>query len=223
MRRGVSTFHGGSGFGKRLKFPGIYWNWSIFMRQRGFAVCFVVFLLYACGLSLAWGPGHEEVAREVFGHLPQSIQEKISAEMLQKAILTYSHYPDSFALFQPDEIGAAAVKKLTDNGIKNRYGIHSDKGRALAFVLLVDAFREHQYDHVAIWIAALSHSTSDMAAINHDPLVHGLIYTSAYKLKLKDGKSLGTAGCFDLQDLAKQKDGGAEAWKNSIAPDADRG
>jgi hypothetical protein len=185
------------------------WRYTVFFCLAGLAFA---------GASFGWGAGHEEVAREVFARLPQSITGQISPAMVDKATLTYSHYPDSFALFLPEEVGAPAVKYLNDNGIKNRYGIHSDKGRALAFCLLVTAFREKQYDHAAVWIAALSHSTSDMAAINHDPLVHGVIYSSGYKLKLKDGKSISGLHCFDLSDLARNNPAGLAAWQKSIDP-----
>ena len=100
-------------------------------------------------VAWAWGPGHEDVARAVFQYLPQDILKLLPPDAVQKAILTFSHYPDSFEPFQPDDIGLEAIQKLTDNGIKNRYGLHSDAGRAMAFVLLVDAFRERRYDHAA--------------------------------------------------------------------------
>src|SRR2546428_285164 len=74
--------------------------------------------------------------------------------------------------------GRATLTRLAPYGIKTREGLHSDEGRAVAFLLLVDAFRERRYDRAALWIASLSHSTGDMAAANHDPLVH--VYTYAY-------------------------------------------
>ncbi len=134
-----------------------------------------ILLLLTCVLesrALAWGPGHRDIADEAFQNLPQGIQALLPSDARQSAIQTYALYPDSFEPFLPAEIGDAAIQTLHDNGIKNRYGLHSDKGRAIAFVLLTEAFKERQYDHAAVWIAAMSHSIADMAAINHDPLVH---------------------------------------------------
>jgi hypothetical protein len=164
-----------------------------------------------------WGPGHEDVARETFARLPESIRHQIPPAALKQAIESDCHYPDSFDPFQPDRIGEDAAKKLEEAGLKNRYGLHSDAGRALMFVLLTDAFREHRYDRAALWIAALSHSTADMAALNHDPLVHVMIYSSVYKLKLPSGKPISSLACFDIHDVANDKGPGEQAWQRALA------
>jgi hypothetical protein len=180
----------------------------------------VFFLLWLVGTGRCWGwgVGHQDIVRATFSHLPADIQDEIPADARQVATEKYALYPDSFDLFKPEEVGPQAMEELKSYGLPNRYALHSDKGRAVAFVLLVEAFRQKQYDHAALWIAALSHSTADMAAINHDPLVHSVIYTSAYKLHLPGGLRFGMLGCFDISDIARDHDGGADAWEKSIEP-----
>lgn len=181
---------------------------------RTFGVLCVLLLLTP--LAWGWGPGHEDVARETFSRLPESIRSQIPPEVLKQAIEKDCHYPDSFDPFEPDRTGPEGMKKLQEAGLKNRYGLHSDSGRAAMFVLLVDALREHRYDRAALWISALSHSTADMGAINHDPLVHVMIYSSVYKLKLPSGKSISALSCFDIHDIASDKADGEQAWHRAL-------
>lgn len=166
------------------------------------AMCGVLALCMSAPLAMGWGPGHRDIAAQVFSNLPQEIQDKIPADARAAAIQKFALYPDSFEPFLPQDIGQDAVDFLHANGIMNRYGIHTDKGRALGFVLLVKAFKEHDYVHAAVWIAAISHSTSDMAALNHDPLVHWVIY-NAYHLELEQLKSKSLA-IFDIHGLVSQ-------------------
>ena len=134
--------------------------------------------LAATGPALAWGAGHVDQTRAVFERLPRAIRSSFSRAIVEQAVQSDSEYPDSPDPFDANRIGADAVARLAAHGIKTREGLHSDEGRAVAFLLLVDAFRERRYDRAALWIASLSHSTGDMAAANHDPLAH--VYTYAY-------------------------------------------
>lgn len=147
------------------------------------------------------------------------MQALIPAAASAAAIQTYALYPDSFDPFLPAEVGQAAIDTLRANGIKNRYGLHSDQGRALAFVLLTRAFKQHRYDHAALWIAALSHSTADMAALNHDPYCHWLIYAGAYKLQMPGISSPSILHVFDVHSLVVDTGPeGLQSWQKSIAP-----
>ena len=174
------------------------------------------FVFLAAPLAMGWGVGHRDIAQQVFGHLPTDITGSIPPDVRAKAIHDYALYPDSSGPLLAEDIGQPAVDLLKANGITNRYGIHFDKGRALAFVLLVDAFEEHQYDHAALWIAALSHSTSDMAAINHDPLVHWIIY-NAYHLQLEQMKSKSSLRVFEVHSLVSELGPEGKAiWSASV-------
>lgn len=180
-----------------------------------------VFVLLWLGASCrcwGWNLGHQDIVRQTFSHLPADIQAEIPADVRQVAIEKYALYPDSSDLFKVEDVGPQAMEELKNYGLPNRAALHTDKGRAVAFVLLVEAFRQKQYDHAALWMAALSHSTADMAALNHDPLVHSVIYTSAYKLQLPNGFRFSMLGCFDISDFARDHDGGTEAWEKSIEP-----
>ena len=113
---------------------------------RAFSVICISLLLTS--MAWGWGPGHEDVARETFARLPESIPADIAPDALKQAIEKGCEYPDSFDPFQPERIGADGIRKLQQAGLKNRYGLHSDAGRGAMFVLLVDALREQQ-DHRA--------------------------------------------------------------------------
>ena len=55
-----------------------------------------------------------------------------------------------------------------------------------------------------------------MGAINHDPLIHVMIYSSVYKLKLPSGKPISGLSCFDIHDIVSGKTGGEQAWHRAL-------
>lgn len=119
----------------------------------------------------SWGSGHDDVMRAIIARLPADLRNSFTPEIIKKAVLYASHYPDSFEPFLAEEIGEAAVKKLEQAKIKVRFDLHSERGSAMALIMLIDALREKHPAHTAHWIATLSHVIADMSACNHDPLV----------------------------------------------------
>ncbi len=139
--------------------------------------------------AYCWGSGHDDIMRAIIARLPADLRKTFTPEIIKEAVLHASHYPDSFEPFLAKDIGDAAVAKLTGAGLKVRYDLHSERGAAMCFIMLVDALREKNAAHTAHWIATLSHVISDMSACNHDPLVHTASYAWAdWKLKLPNGK-----------------------------------
>lgn len=121
----------------------------------------------------AWGGGHSPQTRLIFDNLPADIRTNFSPEIVSNALTTWCFAPDAHNQpFDVSLVGQAALERLKAEKIIYRHELHSDKGRAMAFALLVDAFRETNYVHVAYWICVLSHSTGDMAAENHNPVAH---------------------------------------------------
>ncbi len=177
--------------------------------------------LLACG----WGAGHDTVARALAARLPPPWRERLQGETLRR-FCADSHCPDSFEPFPAERVGAEALDSLKAQGLAKRYDLHSDTGRAVAFCLLTRAIKERQTDRALLWLACLAHSTADMAACNHDPVVHIATYgwcTDEWAMKLPGGRALSDIkGCLDLGwvkddvfgrqvDEARLRDNGADA------------
>jgi len=163
--------------------------------------------------AFGWGTGHDTVARAVAARLPEPWHTRLQGEAL-KAFCTDSHYPDSFEPFPEERVGEGALAYLKSHGITKRFDLHSDKGRAVAFCLLARAIKEGTPDRVLLWVSALSHSTADMVACNHDPVVHIATYGWCQKdwaLRLSGGKPYRELmPCLDLGWLE------SEAWTKNL-------
>lgn len=164
-------------------------------------------------LAFGWGAGHDTVARAVADRLPEPWHSRLQGETL-KRFCADSHYPDSFEPFPVERLGEAELACLASQGVAKRYDLHSDKGRALAFCMLVRALKDTQPDRALFWLSALSHSTADMAACNHDPVVHIATYgwcAAAWAMRLPGGKPVsGVAPCLDLGWVEK------EPWAKAV-------
>lgn len=127
-------------------------------------------------LALAWGGGHDVVACAVAARLPEPWAARLTGAALVQFCVD-NHYPDARSDFKPDprltpaEVAYLAGRKMTNSG-----QFHSDEGRGVAFTLLVRALRENRPESALLWLATLAHSTADMAACNHDPIVHLATY-----------------------------------------------
>lgn len=148
-------------------------------------------LLLASGAQevFPWG-GHPQQTAEIFERLPAQILTNLAPADINWAINTGSLYPDSFATigsnFEPIRTNAAAA--FLAHGLRNlRYDIHTDLGRAVAFLQIVEALREDDFPRAAGWIAAYAHSMGDMAAANHDPALHVASYDWS-EVRLPDGR-----------------------------------
>lgn len=167
----------------------------------------------------AWGSGHDDILREVFERLPDGLLDTLTPEIVAKAIHHQSHYPDNFDPFLPEDIGEISVERLAEAGVKRRYDIHSERGIAMAFIMLVDALKEENPERTALWIAAYTHAVADMAACNHDPIVHTATYGWAeWKLKLPGGKHdfSNVRPLLDLSGSARDPAGGKKAFQEAV-------
>lgn len=169
-------------------------------------------------LAAAWGAGHDDVAREVLSRLPEALRAKFTPEIVEEAIKHDSHYPDSFQPFLPEEVGDKAIAALKQAGLKSRYDLHLDHGRVAGFAQLVEALRDGNAVHIAHWIASHSHVIADMAACNHDPLVHTATYGwGPWKVKLPhDADFAKVAPLLDLGGSGHDTAGGADAFAAAI-------
>lgn len=186
----------------------------------GFAF-FVITLTFLPSHEIkAWGSGHNDVVREVIERLPTDLRDSFTPEMVQEAIQHQSHYPDNFDPFLAEDVGDDTVTRLVAAGITKRYDLHSERGMAMAFLMLVDALKQENAAHTALWIAAYSHVVADMAACNHDPLVHTATYQWAdWKLKLPSSENdySKLSPFLDLAGTAHDPDGGEAAFEEAIA------
>jgi hypothetical protein len=166
----------------------------------------------------AWGAGHDDVMRAVLDRLPVEVRATFSPEVTRRAIEFSSHYPDSFEPLTAAEIGESAVASLKAAGVVKRYDLHLDHGRVASFAALVNAFREGDPAHIAHWIASHSHVIADMAACNHDPLVHTATYGwGPWKVRLpKGGDFSKVAPLLDLAGSARDPAGGSAAFDRAI-------
>jgi len=166
----------------------------------------------------AWGSGHDDIMRAVIERLPSGLRDRLTAEVIDEVVKHASHYPDSFAPFLAEEIGEGGVAALSAAGMKVRYDLHSERGMAMAFIMLVEAIRDDNPARIAHWIATLSHVIADMAACNHDPIVHTATYGWAdWNLKLPDGQAFATLKpLLDLSGPVRNLPGGADAFAAAI-------
>lgn len=187
-------------------------------RLRRIPFVIAIALLALPEIAFAWGSGHDDVMRAIIDRLPPELRSTFTPEIVKDAVHHASHYPDSFEPFQASEIGEAAFARLTEARLKVRYDLHSERGAAMCFIMLVDAMREKHPGHTAHWIATLSHVIADMAACNHDPLVHTATYGWAdWKLKLPGGADCSKLrSLLDLSGSAHDTAGGADAFNTAI-------
>lgn len=188
---------------------------KLLIRSFAFASCAILSFPRIAG---AWGAGHDDILRAVLDRLPVEVRAAFTPEMVKRAIEHGSHYPDSFAAFETSEIGEEAVADLHAAGLKVRYDLHHDHGRVASFARLVDAFREGDPARLVHWIASHSHVIADMAACNHDPLVHTATYGwGPWKVKLPhSGDYSQVAPLLDLAGSVRSKEGGAAAFSHAI-------
>ena len=160
-------------------------------------------LLFRAG-AYGWGAGHDNQVKLLLAALPEEMQKFFPADVREKMIKSYSHYPDSFEKFDEALIGPEAAAVLRKYGIKKRFNLHYPKGAAVCFILLTKAFREKNPRRAALWAAALSHSLGDESACNHDPLIHYMTY-ALIPYGVKMGKGIGV----DFSQVARTKEGSA--------------
>ncbi len=202
-----------------MRFPSrAIWNAAPIIRL-GLALLMVTLTMLPTQKACAWGSGHDDVMREVFERLPADLLDSFTPDMISQAIHHQSHYPDSFDPFLPKDVGAVTVARLAETGMTKRYDLHSERGMAITFLMLVDAFKREDAAHIALWIASYSHVIADMSACNHDPLVHTATYQWAdWKLKLPGGENdySKLRPLLDLAGTAQDHGGGEAAFEEAI-------
>ncbi|HRR33847.1 MAG TPA: hypothetical protein P5026_07110 [Kiritimatiellia bacterium] len=152
--------------------------------------CWMSVPWFACG----WGGGHDVVARAVAARLPEPWRTVLQGERLPQ-FCRDNHFPDARVTFADEpRVTTEEQAFLAARGMQNSGAFHSDEGRAVAFTLLTWALRDNRVDSVSLWLGTLAHSTADMVACNHDPIVHLATYGWSdrnWAFRLPNGKPLG--------------------------------
>ena len=134
-----------------------------------------IFAAMFAGGALAWGPGHDVVARCVLEKLPAEWRARFKPEWM-KPYLAASHLPDngSLKLLRPEDL-----EWLRANcGLKDKaFPLHYPPGFLGEVTRLVHAIRTGDDYSVFIYLSSISHAIADPAACNHDPIIHILTYT----------------------------------------------
>jgi hypothetical protein len=181
--------------------------------RHAFARLPLIALALLPGKAGAWGSGHADWQRQLHEALPPAFMERIAPETAELAIREWSKYPDSFESFESEAelIGPEGLATLLRHGVARRYDLHSERARAVAFLLLVEALREGRDEAALFWVASIGHSVADMPACNHDPLLHLATYDwSQIPLRLAGGAELREAvGMLDLSHVARHPEGHA--------------
>ncbi len=132
----------------------------------------VILAFYSGFCACAWGPGHDVVAEAIAARLPEKYKAYLADAAKMKVFVRDSHYPDSWAPLETNRFGKACTERLGGMGVTTRYGFHSFRGRAAAFVETIQAVRDNDVERVLLLVSAYSHAVADAISLNHDPLIH---------------------------------------------------
>lgn len=157
-----------------------------------------IFLVLLCVNCFGWGGGHEFITEILIDKLPEEIKLNISQEIKEKMIKIWSHYPDSFEPFTEGVISDTSFQILKKYGISKRYDLHSSKGKAVNFILIVESLKGKRYNEACLWISSICHTISDEGALNHGPLIHYITYGFT-PMRIKMGKGIG----LDIIEISK--------------------
>jgi hypothetical protein len=167
-------------------------------------------------LAFGWGSGHDVVGRAVAARLPAPWAERLTGAALAR-FCADNHYPDSRVDFKADaRVTPAEVAYLAGKKMVNSGQFHTDEGRGEAFVLLVRALKENRPESALLWLATLAHSTADMVACNHDPIVHLATYgrnDPRWAFRLPNEKALAGLDLGWVESVPEAK----AVWEKSLA------
>ena len=151
-----------------------------------------------------WGGGHDHVNRLALTVMPLEIRSFLGEDNAEKFV-KWSHSPDDFtpwAELKQVTICAEDMQVLESQNMKHPYSLHSHKGHAINFILLMKAFRAQDSQRAAFWMSCLMHTVADELACNHDPLIHFMTYGfQSYGMEMGDGIGV------DFADVARTKEG----------------
>jgi len=185
----------------RLKFG------EISKMKNTFIISLALFVIAGipCEL-LGWGGGHDHVNKLALTIMSPEIKTFLGNKNEHKFV-EWSHAPDDFTPWQELKrvtTHAEDAVLLNRYGMKHPYALHSHKGHAVNFILLIKAFQAEDPERAAFWMATLMHTVADEIACNHDPLIHFMTY--GFK---EYGMGMGEGIGVDFADIAKNKEGSA--------------
>ncbi|MDD2597670.1 MAG: hypothetical protein PHO37_00385 [Kiritimatiellae bacterium] len=177
------------------------------MKKKLFTITLALSIAVAMPLKLfGWGDGHDHVNRLALTVMPPEIKAFLGEANAQKFV-RWSHVPDDFTPWTELKnvtLCAEDLEVLKQQGMNSPYALHSHKGHAINFILLVKAFHAQEPERAAFWMSTLMHTIADELACNHDPLIHIMTYGfKAYGMDMGEGIGV------DFADVAKTEAGDA--------------
>ncbi|MDR0931918.1 MAG: hypothetical protein LBM70_02730 [Victivallales bacterium] len=125
----------------------------------------------------AWGAGHNNMAEYSLKYLSEEIRNFWTPAQQEEIHTHYTHYPDEFnkgkippEMLDPDDAALLESYNIT------RQQLHQPIGEALAFYLLVKAFREENRERAALFAGTIMHVSADGSAYNHSPVTHYMTF-----------------------------------------------
>jgi len=147
--------------------------------KNTFTIRLALLVLAAIPCELfGWGGGHDHINKLALTVMPAEIKTFLGEGNAHKFV-EWSHAPDDFTPWQELKrvtIHADELALLAQYGMKTPYSLHSHRGHAVNYILLVKAFQAQDPERAAFWMAALMHTVADELACNHDPLIHFMTY-----------------------------------------------
>ena len=136
---------------------------------------------FATTSAFAWGQGHDTVARETLNRLPGKWGERLRSGEGGKCFLSGAHAPDHRETLLTDRseyIDKTLVARLASPNEKtpNMYRFHNADARCELVLAMSRAMRSGDEKALGFLLGCFNHSVGDMAAANHSPLIHMLIY-----------------------------------------------
>ncbi|MGN0847100.1 MAG: MATE family efflux transporter [Kiritimatiellia bacterium] len=153
-------------------------------RARGLRGAVLVLFVCLAGPALAWGPGHDVVARETLRVLPGAWGERLRAGAGGACLLKACHAPDDTkttldarAVYLDAELRAHLAAK---NGKPaTMFRLHAADARCELVRALARALRAGNDAAAGFVLGCLNHSIADTVSANHSPLIQLVTYNWA--------------------------------------------
>jgi len=146
--------------------------------------------LFSVCLSVgAWDVEHDEIVQLTAESLPSEIRAFFTFDDFD-VLLANCHYPDWIEWAMPDGshrshtleemeevVGSEDAEALRQQGIRESINFHGARNRTVLLTMLARSFGRGDHTRAAFYLSLLSHVVSDIAALNHPPLLQFVKYS----------------------------------------------
>lgn len=152
--------------------------------KKSFIAC--ASLLMSASCVQAWDIEHDVVALLTAEALPAEIRSFFTFDDCT-VLMGNCHYPDWIEWAMPDGshrsrtleemtavVGEEDAALLKEQGISHSINFHASRKRAVLLTMLARAFGRGDHERAAFYLSLLTHVISDIAALNHPPLMQFL-------------------------------------------------